>query len=122
MVVAVVQEAGRPVKTRSDLLEDGPERLALNRRERSPCALFQAPLDEVLELPQEQPLVKALLKSDTGGSPTARAVNLQEHELIDRSPVQALDLHRRQLLRGLAQEHVTNIFEQQKPVFLPIVI
>ena len=43
-------------------------------------------------------------------------------ELIDRSLVQAFDLSRRHLLRGLAQAHVTNIFEQQEPVLLPIVV
>ena len=76
----------------------------------------------MLKLPNEQPPVEALLKGDAGAVAFAGAGNLEQQQLINGLAVQGFRVGCRTVLGSLAERRVTDIFEQQKALFLAVVI
>jgi len=78
VVIAVIEKKGGPVETGGNILKDATQGLSLCRGEGLLAALLQAPLDKVLEFPQEETLIKALLKGDTALVFLTGALDLDE--------------------------------------------
>ena len=101
MVIAVIEKKGGLVETGGDVLKDAAQGMSLCRREGSLATLVQAPLDKVLEFPQEEALIKALLKGNASLVFLTSTLDLDEQQLIDGSPIPLFHLGVRQALDGI---------------------
>src|SRR5262249_4688376 len=111
--ITVVDHPRLRVQAARDLRKVPAQHGGVVRRHGPAEAAFDAPLDEMLELPGEQPLVERLLEGQAGVVVAARPIDLDEQQLVDGLLIETLDAVFRLLLHGVPQRRIPDVFEQQ---------
>src|SRR5262245_66357133 len=111
MIVAMIEISGLPIENFRNVRKSVSENVDHRRLNFSAGPLFQAPLDEMFELPHIEPGIETLLKSEAAIVARFGAAQLQVQQLVNRIAVPSDDIGRCQTLQQVRRHGVPEIVD-----------